>query len=80
MKLRTDIERAEFIIRIPFVRDFEIKSKTGVKCIEKAVRYREEGNRLFQSDQCTQVPHTIAARWTAARLAAKSYDLVTRLQ
>ena len=42
MKLKTDIERADFIMRLPFVRDFEIKNKAGIKCIEKAVRYREE--------------------------------------
>ena len=54
MKLKTDLERAEFIMRLPFIRDFEIKNKSGIKCIEKAVKYREEGNKLFQSDQCTQ--------------------------
>ena len=54
MNLKTDIERADFIMRLPFVRDFEIKNKAGIKCIEKAVRYREEGNKLFQSEQCTQ--------------------------
>jgi len=54
MKLKSDMERADFIMRLPFVRDFEIKNKAGIKCIEKAVKYREEGNKLFQSDQCTQ--------------------------
>ena len=54
MKLKTDLERAEFIMRLPFIRDFEIKNKSGIKCVEKAVKYREEGNKLFQSEQCTQ--------------------------
>ena len=54
MKLRTDIERTEFLMRIPFVRDFEIKNKSGIKSVEKAVRYREEGNKLFQMDKCTE--------------------------
>ena len=54
MKLQTDLERTDFIMRLPFIRDFEIKNKSGIKCIEKAVKYREEGNKLFQSDQCTQ--------------------------
>ena len=48
MKLKTDLERAEFLTRLPFIRDFEIKNKAGLKCIEKAVKYREEGNKLFQ--------------------------------
>ena len=48
MKLKTDLERAEFLLRLPFIRDFEIKNKAGLKCIEKAVKYREEGNKLFQ--------------------------------
>ena len=42
-------------MKIPFVDDFEIETKAGVKCSEKAVRYREEGNKLFQADKCTQV-------------------------
>ena len=48
MKLKTDLARAEFLLRLPFIRDFEIKNKAGLKCIEKAVKYREEGNKLFQ--------------------------------
>ena len=54
MKLKSDLERTDFILRLPFIRDFEIKNKSGIKCIEKAVKYREEGNKLFQSDQCAQ--------------------------
>lgn len=27
---------------------FEVKSKIGVKSLEKSIKYREEGNRLFQ--------------------------------
>ena len=46
---------SEFLMKIPFVDDFEIETKAGVKCSEKAVRYREEGNKLFQADKCTQV-------------------------
>jgi len=54
LQLRTDLERAEFLMKIPFVGDFEIETKAGVKCSEKAVKYREEGNKLFQADKCTQ--------------------------
>ena len=28
--------------------------QAGTKCIEKAIKYREEGNKLFQSDKSTQ--------------------------
>jgi len=54
IQLRTDMERVEFLMKIPFVSDFEIQTKAGIKCAEKAVRYREEGNKLFQTDKCTQ--------------------------
>ena len=46
-------------MKIPFVDDFEIETKAGVKCSEKAVRYREEGNKLFQADKCTQVSTSV---------------------
>ena len=57
---------SEFLMKIPFVDDFEIETKAGVKCSEKAVRYREEGNKLFQDDKCTQVRciHWILSRYT----------------
>ena len=35
---------SEFLMKIPFVDDFEIETKAGVKCSEKAVRYRERGS------------------------------------
>jgi len=54
MELRTDIERTDFIIKLPFIRDFQIKNKAGTKCPQKAQKYREEGNKLFQADKATQ--------------------------
>lgn len=54
MELNTDIERTDYIMKLPFVRDFEIKNKAGLKSIEKALKYREEGNKLFQEDMPTQ--------------------------
>jgi tetratricopeptide (TPR) repeat protein len=54
IKLRTDIERIEFLMKIQFVKDFEIKNKAGVKNLEKATRYREEGNKMFQVDKCME--------------------------
>ncbi len=55
MRLTTDIERVEFITALrPFVRDFEIAGKIGVKSLEKANKYREEGNKFFQQDHSTQ--------------------------
>jgi len=54
MALQTDIEKTDFLMKIPFVREFEVTSKAGTKCGEKAVRYREEGNKLFQADKATE--------------------------
>ena len=55
MELKTDMERTDFLMRLPFIRDFEIKNKAGLKSLEKALKYREEGNKLFQEDMPTQV-------------------------
>lgn len=54
LALKTDLQRAEFLMKLPFVADFSVQARAGTKCGEKAVRYREEGNKLFQSDKCTQ--------------------------
>ncbi len=55
MRHQTDIERVEYLMGLrPFVRDFEIPGKVGVKSLDKSTRYREEGNRLFQAEQATQ--------------------------
>ena len=55
MKLQTDIDRVEYLIHLrPFVQEFEISTKMGIKSLEKSNRYREEGNKLFQADQCMQ--------------------------
>ena len=55
MKLQTDIERVEYLISLrPFVNEFEISGKIGGKDLDKSNRYREEGNKLFQSDQAMQ--------------------------
>ncbi len=55
MRQQTDIDRVEYLMGLrPFVREFEIPGKVGVKSLEKSTRYREEGNRLFQSEQATQ--------------------------
>ena len=64
---------SEFLMKIPFVDDFEIETKAGVKCSEKAVRYREEGNKLFQADKCTQVRdiHWILSRYTQDQLSER---------
>jgi len=36
------------------VSEFEVKSKSGLKSMEKSNKYREEGNKLFQADQTPQ--------------------------
>lgn len=55
MKLQTDIDRVEYLINLgTFVQDFEIHAKVGIKSLEKSVKYREEGNKMFQSDQAMQ--------------------------
>ena len=61
---------SEFLMKIPFVDDFEIETKAGVKCSEKAVRYREEGNKLFQADKCTQVRYI---HWIQVYLGTQVY-------
>lgn len=55
MKIQTDIDRVAYVMQVrPFMRDFEISDKIGLKSMDKANRYREEGNKLFQSDQAMQ--------------------------
>lgn len=55
MKLSTDIERVEYLTQLrPLVTNLEIKTKIGLKSMEKSTRYREEGNKLFQNEQTTQ--------------------------
>ena len=41
-RLQTDIERVEFILNChSFIRDFELRSKYGIKSFEKAVQFRD---------------------------------------
>ena len=55
MKLSTDIERVDYIVkRSKFLSTFEITQKCGVKSSERSAKYREEGNKLFQNDQSMQ--------------------------
>ena len=55
MKITTDIDRVEYLMQVrPFMQEFEITDKVGLKSLEKANRYREEGNKLFQADQPIQ--------------------------
>jgi len=84
-ELVTDIERTDFIIKLPFIQNFEIKQKAGTKCLEKAVKYREEGNKLFQADKATQAvlfynksisycPHPLYADYQAGSSASGGSD------
>ena len=41
-RLQTDIERVEFILNChSFIRDFELRSKYGIKSFEKTVQFRD---------------------------------------
>ena len=41
-RLQTDIERVEYILNChSFIRDFELRSKYGIKSFEKTVQFRE---------------------------------------
>ena len=40
-RLQTDIERVEYILNChSFIRDFELRSKYGIKSFEKTVQFR----------------------------------------
>ena len=55
VRLQTDIERIEYLLSTTaFIREFELKSKFGIKSLEKTVQFREDGNKLFNSDQAMQ--------------------------
>jgi tetratricopeptide (TPR) repeat protein len=55
IRLQTDIERVEYLLGTgAFIREFEVKSKFGIKSMEKTVQFRENGNQLFNSDQAMQ--------------------------
>ena len=55
MQLQSDLQRVEYLMQLrPLVRDFRIKSKQNLKCLEKSTKFREEGNKLFQNDQTAQ--------------------------
>ena len=42
-RLQTDIERVEFILNChSFIRDFELRSKYGIKSFEKTVQFRDD--------------------------------------
>lgn len=43
-RLQTDIERVEYILNChSFIRDFELRSKYGIKSFEKTVQFRDDG-------------------------------------
>ena len=55
VQLESDYERVEYLLLLsPQIRNFQIQSKYGMKSLERSTKYREEGNKLFQSDQTMQ--------------------------
>ena len=55
VQLHSDYERVEYLLNLSSsIRDFQIRSKLGVKSLERSTKYREEGNKLFQTDQTVQ--------------------------
>jgi hypothetical protein len=56
LQIRDNMYVFMFISRFqrPIVNDFEVRSRIGLKSVEKSTKFREEGNRLFQADQTPQ--------------------------
>ena len=41
-------------MELAYLLNTRFRTKLGTKCLERSARYREEGNKLFQSDQAMQ--------------------------